>query len=486
MRVAREKAPSSPQGALSSDGRLSGVRAPCHDHSPVRGGFNKGPFITSCQSIYISSQSESSPTLPFLAPALLSPSSSPPRSLSASLCWPPFRRLLFSGHLFNIYFPNYFLFSSSFSLLLFFSFPLFPLLSLFGPSLSTPILHSFLSSPSLAPPSSRFLLPPPLLPPLLLSPSFFPPLFSPLLLSSPHALLALPSLSLSSLVSSSPARSPSYCLSLLSSGASPSLSRLVLSSSFRLLLVGSFSLRSATLVSFSSLLLRALKHLCPSESRSLLSSLPVSLSLAVALLSCVCVWSVPLLPPPCSSLSLRRSYSLFLSHSPLLFSSRSRSLSLSWVPLFSSPLSLCSLSLFSLSSLDVSLALLSLSLLSLSLSVSLSLYSLAPLFSLSPLLSSLAWPRRCGQGGGCGLSACRVPCCFSGVAPRLRLFPLFSASKARGDHNSRHLLALARHYQRRHRRWSGMMSRGIKQRDVRPAWNSRKYIHQAGRHLSRA
>lgn len=49
MRVAREKAPSSSQGALSSDGRLSGVRAPCHDHSPVRGGFNKGPFITFCQ-----------------------------------------------------------------------------------------------------------------------------------------------------------------------------------------------------------------------------------------------------------------------------------------------------------------------------------------------------------------------------------------------------------------------------------------------------
>lgn len=46
---AREKAPSSSQGALSSDGRLSGVRGPCHDHSPVRGGFNKGPFITFCQ-----------------------------------------------------------------------------------------------------------------------------------------------------------------------------------------------------------------------------------------------------------------------------------------------------------------------------------------------------------------------------------------------------------------------------------------------------
>lgn len=59
------------------------------------------------------------------------------------------------------------------------------------------------------------------------------------------------------------------------------------------------------------------------------------------------------------------------------------------------------------------------------------------------------------------------------------------SKKARGDHNSRHLLALARHYQRRHRRWSGMMSRGIKQRDVRPAWNSRKYIHQAGRVISR-
>lgn len=58
------------------------------------------------------------------------------------------------------------------------------------------------------------------------------------------------------------------------------------------------------------------------------------------------------------------------------------------------------------------------------------------------------------------------------------------SKKARGDHNSRHLLALARHYQRRHRRGSGMMSRGIKQRDVRPAWNSRKYIHQARRVIS--